>query len=277
LAEGNIRVKAGQGVRILDIAIAGSYGLVNELHGSSSALEFIEAYEQATFTHYGHAGPLFVRKLITLNREELRRRYRETAEKFKVNLHPDQLNGKELQEFAGLDDQLDAQEGRAAKILAIAAFAGELAIEWEILPWQKETAIEACQRLFARWRLGRLSNEVKGEDQEILTAVRAFVEKHGESRFAALDTDNSVSEPIIRDRAGYWTGGGPTANEPRLYLFTTGGLREATIGFDFPRVLKALDDVFAFAKKGPKQKSFPTRTPTSHVTRLYWINPEKLL
>jgi putative DNA primase/helicase len=53
-------------------------------------------------------------------------------------------------------------------------------------------------------------------------------------------------------------------------------LQEATKGYDFNRVLKALDDAAAFAKTGANERSLATRTQDNQIMRLFWIDPEKL-
>jgi putative DNA primase/helicase len=68
----------------------------------------------------------------------------------------------------------------------------------------------------------------------------------------------------------------PSSSEPtRLYLFNSGGLHEATKGYDFDRVLRALQDAEALVKTDHKKKTALARTPSGN-SRFYWINPEKL-
>ena len=63
----------------------------------------------------------------------------------------------------------------------------------------------------------------------------------------------------------------------RIYLFTQTGLREATKGYDFGQVVKALDAAGAFAKKDPAGKTAAVVwTPRGIAERLYHIDPEKL-
>ncbi len=67
LALGNIRVKAGQALRLLDISAQppeGETGIFKNIHGFENPAEFSDAIRAATVRSYGHAGPLFVERLI---------------------------------------------------------------------------------------------------------------------------------------------------------------------------------------------------------------------
>jgi putative DNA primase/helicase len=80
-------------------------------------------------------------------------------------------------------------------------------------------------------------------------------------------------QPKAYDRAGYWE---DTA-EGRIFLFTKDGLREATRGYDFNRVLRALDEAGAFYVKGyGKEKAKKRDLPDGGQAKLYHINPKKL-
>jgi putative DNA primase/helicase len=78
----------------------------------------------------------------------------------------------------------------------------------------------------------------------------------------------------VRDRAGYWEEIGAS----RMFLFTAGGLREATTGFDFGRVLRALEEAGAFTtQKGVTgERARKRRTPDGREIKLYHIDPSKL-
>ena len=79
---------------------------------------------------------------------------------------------------------------------------------------------------------------------------------------------------MVRDRAGYWKDDGGH----RLYLFTSGGLREATKGYDLTRVTKALQQAGALAAKGANGKTaLTTRVPGGDTPRLYHIDHSALV
>jgi hypothetical protein len=54
-------------------------------------------------------------------------------------------------------------------------------------------------------------------------------------------------------------------------------LRKATKDYDFGRVLQALDDAGAFTQKGKGKERAKNRRRPGGQTKLYHINPEKLV
>jgi len=90
--------------------------------------------------------------------------------------------------------------------------------------------------------------------------------------FLDIDWSEPIKDPLVRDQDGYFD----DSTGERIYLFTSGGLHEATKGHDFKRVLAALDDAGAFAKTGATQKTVTTRVPEGGVKDLYHIDPAKL-
>ncbi len=81
-----------------------------------------------------------------------------------------------------------------------------------------------------------------------------------------------MTRPVI-NRAGYLDKSGVST----IYLFTSGGLREATKGYDIKRAIKALDSVGAFAQKGANGKTaLATRTAGEGVKKLYYLDATKL-
>jgi len=182
----------------------------------------------------------------------------------------------------------NAQEARVAEMFAAVALAGEIAAMSGIVPWNAATSqgfsdsdsVNAAVALFNRWKENRESaGRFSSEHTNMLLATRVFTERHGGSRFmditavaSATPTGFPIPLPIIRDLAGYWKDL-PTG---RIYLFTKGGLREATKGYDLRRVLKALEDAGAFTAIGyGSEKAKNRRTPYGQM-KLYHIEPEKL-
>ena len=107
------------------------------------------------------------------------------------------------------------------------------------------------------------------------------LEKHTDSRFSDLNQVTYVSRanpaiqippPMIRDRLGWFD----DSSGSRIYLLLPSGLREITKGYDFKRVLSALDAAGAFAKKGTDTPAIPTRLPDGRLLLLYHIDPQKL-
>tara|TARA_R110000751_G_C13788462_1_gene481837 strand:+ start:3744 stop:5495 length:1752 start_codon:yes stop_codon:yes gene_type:complete len=246
MAEGGKRSRAGQEIRLIDIPVRRTYGAWDTLHGLAGGREFSDAIQRTSVTHFGHAGPQFIRKLLEIGEQ-------------------DQLPAM-LEDFCKHFPATNGQESRAAERFALVAMAGELAIEFNILPLQPGSARVAMLELFEVWRAGR--GDGPSEDRQILRSIADFISRHADSRFSSVNDVHGEA----KDRAGYWeeTGGA------RLYLFNRPGLEDATKGYDLNRVVLALDSVGAIAKKDTGKHQALRRLPDGTRKRLYYIDPAKL-
>jgi putative DNA primase/helicase len=256
-----IEHKVGQTVRIVDVPVVTSqYGLFENIHGTKNGAEFSDALRDAASKHYGHAGPLFIEKLI------------QNYSRLGLSSRLASL----LQEFG---NDLSAQDIRVARSFAVVALAGELAIEWKILPWAPRSAILSAIEIFNAWKATQPLSTKSKETEQILKAVRDFIQTYGAS-FSDIDwapqTDNYGRiinpEPVIHERAGYWK----ELGNKRIYLFTSKGLERASGGFGARKAAEILDEVGALVEKGKNKRSKSARTPEGTVIRLYWVDPEKL-
>jgi putative DNA primase/helicase len=73
----------------------------------------------------------------------------------------------------------DGQVKRAASKFALAAMAGELAIQYGIVPWPKGDAIKAAAKMFDAWCAGR-GTVANDEPRQILRRVSDFIDRHGD-------------------------------------------------------------------------------------------------
>jgi putative DNA primase/helicase len=167
---------------------------------------------------------------------------------------------------------------RIARVFALAALAGELASEWGITGWESGTAISGVIKIFEKWKEGQHGEAKAREYTQILSRIRDFIDRHGDSRFSDIDWTEPVPNkfnqgpPSVRDRAGYWK----NTEYGKLYLFSPAGLQEAGGDFEMSRILKALKEAGAFVKTGADKKAITTRVPGGGTAGLYWIDPEKL-
>ncbi|MFM0201331.1 DUF927 domain-containing protein [Paraburkholderia fungorum] len=252
IESGGIEAKAGQGLRILDMPVSGRYGLFDDLRGVDSGARLSDALRDAAAKHYGHAGRMFARQLAA----------ERTAG---VDL------SERLASLLAHFDAPDGQERRAARVLAVAALAGELALEFGIVGWKAGEPTQAAVRAFRSWQGQRGTHGRSAEHVGIVRAVSDFIDRCGDARFSDIDATGAPLMPI-RDRAGYWR----IEGGHRLYLFTSAGIKEAIKGYDLNRALSALDAAGAIARKQNGQRSVPIRAPDGRLTRLYAIDPEKL-
>jgi putative DNA primase/helicase len=249
MAAGGIEAKAGQELRILDIPVTGAYGLFDDLRGRASGGVLSDEVRNLSAKHYGHAGPRFVEALIRDLRDGLRLAdlLQPLVDRFKAS---------------------EGQERRAARSFAICALAGELSVLWDVTPWEKGEPTKAAMHAFNLWRDRRSTNGQSAEHAAILRSVADFIDKHGDSRFSNIAVDSAMP---IRDRAGYWK----QDDDKRLYLFTSGGLKEAAKGYDMSRVGAALEKAGALeSEAGRRAKT--TRTPDGRLSKLYHIDAGKL-
>jgi putative DNA primase/helicase len=158
----------------------------------------------------------------------------------------------------------------------------------------RDSAANAATKIFDYWKENHPSSKKNKEHDQILRCLADFIHAHANSRFLDInwkidnETDDNDSRtdketvakkqvryknPLVREQVGYFD---DSSGASRIYLFTAGGLREATKGFDFKRVLQALEEADAFAKVGATQKTVTTRVPEGGTKALYHIDPAKL-
>lgn len=224
MAEGGQLSRAGQEIRLLDIPAQRTFGAWDDLHGLSGGREFSDTLQKASVTHYGHAGPLFISRLLESGEVD--------------GLHA--MSAALVAQYP----HSSGQEGRAAERFALLALAGELAIRWSILPAPCGTAQAAMLELFESWRAGR--GHGLSEDTKILRSLADFLSRHGDALFSAIGSDG-----VVRDRAGWWRDDGNT----RMWLLTSEGLRRAVPGYDMKRVLTALDTAGWIAQRSVKERA----------------------
>jgi putative DNA primase/helicase len=229
VAEVGKRTKAGQEVRLLNIPCQRNYGVFDMLHDANGKA-MSEAIEKHSQAHYGHVGMAFIEKLLA-DRNDLAKEY----ESYKA-----------LPQFA----YTESLHGRAAGHFALFALAGELGIEYGLLPWDRDDAVNAAATGYELWREFHGSGNT--EDAQILQAVEDFLAKHGDSRFSSHDD----SDTGVPNRAGWWKW---IDGQGRTYMFTSTGLKEATTGFDFKRALDALEKSEWLVERGAKQRSKQTK------------------
>lgn len=147
--------------------------------------------------------------------------------------------------------------------------AGELATEYGLTGWGVGGAAKAAAECFQWW----LSSRSKGNDErrQILEAVSAFIDLHGDSRFSDANNTND-RDPRTNNRAGWWE----ETTKGRIYLFNSTGMREALKGFDFKRALDELQEAGALEAPGSDGKRAKFKRIAGHGKKLYPINPEKL-
>lgn len=247
MAEANMKAKAGQSVRLLDIPVKRKHGCWDDLHDLDNGAAFSDAIKEAVKQEHGRAGRAFLERL-THDQRDFPAEYAEYKQRPEFN--PAHAEG---------------QEKRAATRFAIIAYAGEIATDYGITGWPQGEATRAAEIAFQAWR--SLRGEGNDERRKVLEQVSEFIQRHGDSRFS--DVNINISD--VRDRAGYWR----DEYNARIYLFTTSGMREALKGFDFKSALNVLEEVGAITANSTRERSKPTKVNKRSI-RLYEVKPDAL-
>lgn len=241
---GGLKVFAGQDVRLPTVPVTGaSYGVFDDLHDKANGKLFADHLQTKANIVFGHLGPAFIKSLIRSENYS------------QLSVHAEKLQN----EFPAICEQ----EGRVAGNFAIIALAGELATDYGLVPWRQGESLQAAIKMFSLWKDNRADGNA--ENASILRDVRAYINKHGASRFEAID---SAGTPVVRDRAGWIKN---VAGKP-VYLFTDESLIEACPSTDLRRVALALKQSGWLHSYDSKRLNKNTRLGNSQQ-RLYWITP----
>jgi putative DNA primase/helicase len=181
LTEGGDKVRAGQEVRVLEIAAAvdGGHGVFENLHGFSDGAQLAEHLRHAADLHGGYAAEEFLTH-ATKNLTTLASDITAARSEFIAQHCPTHADG---------------QVRRACGRFAVVGIAGELATQYGVTGWRQGEANAAAVRLFLDWLDGR-GGAGAAETREALSLVRAFLEQHGEARFApAWDRVTTLLHP----------------------------------------------------------------------------------
>ena len=181
------RPAAGQELRLLDIpAEAGrDMGIWERLAEGETPAARSEAVKAAAKAHYGHAGPVFLERLVG-EPDAVRLAARLVAAFSEAALRPGDTG----------------QVARAARRFAVVAAAGELAAFWGVAPWRPGDARAAVETVFQRWAdaFGRAGDR---EAREVLRRLRAAIQSEA-AMFAPMTDDDTTdtAEPTEAGRDG---------------------------------------------------------------------------
>ncbi|MDN3521518.1 DUF927 domain-containing protein [Halomonas ramblicola] len=212
------RSYAGQAVRaiVLPSDAGAGLGAFNQTHDHSGEA-FANRIDRAAREHYGHAAAHFIEHLAS--KQQLAQEvFTRTRDHFRHRALPPGASG---------------QVYRVGDKFALVVTAGLLASQWGIVDWDPEEITTACTVMFREW-LSERGTSGDDEPRRALEQVRAFLERHGESRFTPLD--GAARTVPTRDRAGYVG----DHRGYRCYLFTADGWKEACQGFGPVRVARWL-------------------------------------
>ena len=163
-----VKVDDGINVRLANIEVTNDNGLgifdkVPDGENPKGLADRLRQYTESRY--YGTAGPEFIKWLVVDIKEN-------GLEAFAKNLE----NGLTVFQKT-VNSDTDPMVGRVARRFALVAVAGELAIQYGVLPWKQKTAWEAAQVCFQVWRKGFKSKEDQAAD-----LIRCVLEFHQSNR-----------------------------------------------------------------------------------------------
>lgn len=174
---GGERADAGASVRILDVPLP-EQGMLEKIEGFENVQEVAGAVLDIIRSNRGVVGHEWVEHLTNGPKEIAGR----------IAKHADQL----LIEHA----QGDSQVKRVLHRVLFVGAVGEYAIERGLLPWSKESAVDAALAVFNAWIANRGGTKNK-EGEDAIDRLKGFLNEH-KARFTT-----SEFEQAPRDRAGH--------------------------------------------------------------------------
>jgi putative DNA primase/helicase len=230
------RVTGGMMVRVLDIpADAGAgMGLLEDIHGESSAQAFADQLRAATDSYYGTAAPAFLTELVKDPAKAIDT-VRKARDKFMKQHCP-----------AGADGQVR----RAATRFALVGAAGELAILFGVTSWKANAAITAATTCFQDWLKAR-GHLGPAEIEAGIEQVRMFFIMHAATRLGRERApDLTLADSAVQNRAGF-------SRADSFCIYPEIFRNEIARGFDWRAISNAL------AERNALQRDFENKTTCS--------------
>jgi putative DNA primase/helicase len=131
-------------------------------------------------------GPPIVRRLIAENISA--RNVREHVEAF-------------VRSALGDVKDRHGQAARVAQRFGLVCAAGELGVQFGILPWEQSDSLHDTTELLKVW-LDERGGSTPYETRQAIAQVRHFIEAHGDSRFDDITTPDPDRKPVA-NRAGF--------------------------------------------------------------------------
>lgn len=187
MAEANRTTRAGQEIRLVDIAADAGAGLGawEALHDYQNGADFSRALDMATKRYYGAPLAAFLDKLT----------------RSPADLAEELRKAQKLFEAQHLTDDASGQARRVADRFALVAMGGELATKWGLTGWDAGEALAAAGSCYRAWLAGR-GGEGNQEETNMLNQVREFFERHGDGAFDLWHRVGDDRSPRTADAAG---------------------------------------------------------------------------
>lgn len=231
----NIRIKAGQLVRLLNIPVTHP----EELHGYQNAKEHADALKDAWTENHGAAGREWI-KYLAAHHDEARQAYKAAKERW-VSLIP-----------ASYGEQVFRVSDRFA-VLEAALITGSF-----ITGWSEQDCRDALQHAFNVW-VAEFGTGNK-EREQIIDQATAFLVANSVSRFIPVGFDE-LSQLNVHNIAGYTDKGDYEAGgKVKFYVLPATFKYEIAKHFDANKVASVLHDA-GMLKRPASGKGWQVKTP----------------
>lgn len=181
LATHNLPISAGQSARMLSIPFS-PHGVFENVHGYKNHATLAGVLAVNAQKYYGTAGPAFIRYLVE-HQDDIEQDAAGRIEKIQDDL----TSGLADPQETGF--QLDV-----ALRFAIIAYAGELAIEAGILPFDERVAISAVRTCFKAWN--RQYKAEAATRDPVFAAVKGYIADHQASFVPLAKHCSTNGQPI---------------------------------------------------------------------------------
>ncbi|BET58105.1 DUF927 domain-containing protein [Geobacter sp. 60473] len=188
--DGKGELYQGQLVRFVDTPVSRAYGVFDYLHGRPDGGAFADELRRMCDENHGHVFPAFMEKLVA----ELRR------DRAGVVARIEKIEAEFLTTY--VPTNAGGQVRRVARSFSLIAAAGELGVEYGLLPWGKGEASAGVAELFLAW-LRERGTHGDGEEAELLKKVETALTRDGASRFEEIDSGQRAAGRPIIDRRGW--------------------------------------------------------------------------
>ena len=255
-----LRTMAGQEVRFLDIpadtetgfgifddAPEAGNGVPKQDRGRSLADQF-NAASQAVF---GTAGPAFAEAFIADWLDSIEQA-RNVISEFAV-IHASGCNG---------------QVQRVARTFGLMAAAGELAINYNVLPWAAGAAVMAASICFKSWLANRGTTGAS-ELHNAIAHLRAVIESDGSARFQKIGGNAEQ----VRERLGYVR---TSRDGDTHYLILSESWKGIFTGRDPQRLARELADRSILLRGSENRSTQKQRINGGNTQRVYVVSHSAL-
>lgn len=245
IARSGQQVKAGQGVRLLNIQAHNKHGVFDDLgeftHGSQLSDHLNNRAKQC----YGVVGREFVKRL-TGKLGDLRGRHTENLKMFTATT---------------------GQEARVAGRFACYLLAGQLATEFGLTGWEAKSIEKTILGAFNEWKSNR--GDAVTEEEQAIQAIANFLDIHGSSRF-----EDANAPPVgTYNRAGWYE---VVAGERVYYLSASAMTKEVCAKIEKNQAL-AFMGKHGILINGKDGKPYTTKQIQGSARKVYKINPSAIV